>query len=487
MRDHVTAIGHRGAPLRARENTLESIITAINLGAEWVEVDAKVTADGIAIVLHDDTFERLWGDSRRVSDVSFAELRASPTGHLAGVPLLSEAIEITAVRNCTLLIDIADTAIAETVARTGAVAATPEAVAFTGDPEGLARIRSLLPQAVIALSWETPGLPDDDVLNRVRPDFVNQASHLVDADFVAVSKRRSMAVSTYTVDSESEMRRLLDLGVNAIISNDIELLRRVVDEHDSELDADAALLFAHDLATWASTAIRTSSPGKITVKENPADVVTEIDLFVEREIRQRIADRYPGHAVDGEEYGPPSQDAAYTWYLDPIDGTTNFANALPWSSFSIALADRHGPLVGIVADPFRGTVFSARRGGGARVDGVPSRCSTTESLAGTVILTEWNGHEPWPGMTETIAAITSDYGTIRIMGSSALALAHAAVGHASAALIGSYHGVDDMAGVLIAVEAGAVVRGRHGESNPGPNGVMVAAPGVADRVAELWR
>jgi fructose-1,6-bisphosphatase/inositol monophosphatase family enzyme len=252
------------------------------------------------------------------------------------------------------------------------------------------------------------------------------------------------------------------------------------------IDADEALAFARELADWASHEIRTSAPGPVTVKENPADVVTEIDLLIERTIRSRIAARYPDHAVDGEEYGAPTDRAEYTWHLDPIDGTTNFANSLPWCSFSLALADDDGPLVGVVADPYRGTVFAARRGGGAFINDVAAHCSNAESLAGTVILTEWNGHEPWPGMTETMAAITRDFGTIRIMGSSALALAHAAVGHASAALIGSYHGVDDMAGVLIATEAGAVVRGRHGGADPGPDGVLVAAPGVAERVAELW-
>jgi fructose-1,6-bisphosphatase/inositol monophosphatase family enzyme len=83
-------------------------------------------------------------------------------------------------------------------------------------------------------------------------------------------------------------------------------------------------------------------------------------------------------------------------------------------------------------------------------------------------------------MQETMAAVTDAYGTIRIMGSSALALYSVALGHAAGAIIGSFHLVDDLAGVLLAQEAGAVVLERAG-------GVMVAAPGVAEELALLWK
>jgi glycerophosphoryl diester phosphodiesterase len=227
--DAVIAIGHRGAPLRARENTLRSIGIALDAGADWVEIDAKVTADGTVIVLHDDTFERLWGDPRSVRSTTMAELRLDLPRGVDGIPTLAEAIELVAARESLLLIDIADTTIAEHVSRHKAVLGHPTAVGFTGDPEGLAIIRTALPEAVIALSWEEPALPPDDLLARVRPDYLNQIADLVTPAFVAEAHGRGIAISTYTVDRAADIRRVIDLGVGAIISNHIELLRSVID------------------------------------------------------------------------------------------------------------------------------------------------------------------------------------------------------------------------------------------------------------------
>src|SRR5439155_17885404 len=107
------------------------------------------------------------------------------------------------------------------------------------------------------------------------------------------------------------------------------------------------------------------------------------DLDVEKEVRERISARFPGHRIVGAESGVGGS-GELAWYLDPVDGTTNFAHGLPWSSFSLALADASGALAGVVADPWRGELFSASRGAGARLGGVPIRCAETDSLAGAL-------------------------------------------------------------------------------------------------------
>ena len=84
--------------------------------------------------------------------------------------------------------------------------------------------------------------------------------------------------------------------------------------------------------------------------------------------------------------------------------TTNFASNLGWSSFTIALADADGPLLGVVADPYRDEVFTARRGHGARRNGEPVTCTSAASLAGTVLLTELNAHLPWAGTGLVVGA-----------------------------------------------------------------------------------
>lgn len=240
-------------------------------------------------------------------------------------------------------------------------------------------------------------------------------------------------------------------------------------------DQDAVTALAAELADWACARML-ARPQSSATKAHPADIVTDIDVEIEAHVRARIAEVFPGHGVAGEE-APATAAAAGlpTWYVDPIDGTTNFASGLGWSSFSLALADGAGALLGVVADPYRGEIFTARRGAGAWLNGEPIRCAARESLRGTVVLTEWNSHQPWPGAVEMIAALAGQYCTVRVMGSSALSLANLAAGRAAGVVLGSFHPVDCMAGALIAAEAGA----RLDVTLPSASGVLAAAPGQA--------
>jgi fructose-1,6-bisphosphatase/inositol monophosphatase family enzyme len=255
---------------------------------------------------------------------------------------------------------------------------------------------------------------------------------------------------------------------------------------DSELDA------CHDLAVrsarQAAELIRSRPPGLVSTKADPADVATELDVAIERAVRDAVHGRFPGHRVIGEELGadaPSASPVAATWYVDPVDGTTNLAAGIPWCSVSLAVADDAGPAVGVVADPWRGRMYAAVRGRGATCDGVPVRCRDARGLDGAVVLTELAGHRPWPGQFELITRLSQSYTTVRVMGSSALSLALVGAGHATAAVLGSHDPIDDLAGILIAREGGAVVCGRLG-GEPGPDGVLAAAPGVADLVRAAW-
>src|SRR5690606_35568940 len=118
-------------------------------------------------------------------------------------------------------------------------------------------------------------------------------------------------------------------------------------------------------------------PANATTKAHPVDWVTSVDQAVERHVRQELVARFPDHQVVGEEYGATARPAggapAVTWYLDPIDGTTNYVHGVPWVAFSLAAADERGAVVGVVADVHRGEVFSAIRGGGSFRNGEPIR------------------------------------------------------------------------------------------------------------------
>lgn len=247
-----------------------------------------------------------------------------------------------------------------------------------------------------------------------------------------------------------------------------------------ELEARAGLV--EELAGWAVERIVAVRPtaDEIATKTSAADWVTETDLAVERHVREVLQQRFPDDRIVGEEYGASdAEDPPATWYVDPVDGTTNFVHGLPWSSFSIAVRDEDGPAAGAVADPYRGEILSAVRGRGARRNGEPTRCSDTRTLVGGIFLTELSMQSLWPGQIELMGSLAAAGCVTRIMGSNALSLASVGAGRALATIV-DFNLVDGQAGTLIAQESGAEVRfeGR---------GVLCVAPGVSDEVARLWQ
>lgn len=256
-----------------------------------------------------------------------------------------------------------------------------------------------------------------------------------------------------------------------------------------ELEACAELL--DELAAFALDRILAERPraDQISTKSGPADWVTDTDLAVERHARAAVIERFPDHCVVGEELGTGGAERpAATWYVDPIDGTTNFVHGLPWSSFSLAVVDEAGPAAAVVVDPYRREVLSAIRAGGARVDGVASTCSGSTSLVGGIVLTELTAQTVWPGMERLIVALAARGCVTRIMGSNALSLASVGAGRVLATAIGSFGPVDCFAGALIAREAGAQVFARGGCEEPVVGeGLLCVAPGVADELLRLWR
>jgi myo-inositol-1(or 4)-monophosphatase len=247
-----------------------------------------------------------------------------------------------------------------------------------------------------------------------------------------------------------------------------------------ELAARAELV--DELAGWAIERIPTR-PGRdgISTKTTDADWVTETDLAVERHVRETVRERFPNDRIVGEEYGTTeAADARATWYVDPVDGTTNYVHGLPFSSFSCAVLDEEGAAIGAVADPYRRELLSAIRGRGARRNGEEARCVETETLTGGIFLTELTMQSLWNGMTTLMGSLARAGCVTRILGSNALSLASVGAGRALATLIGDFGPVDCHAGTLIAREAGAAVR-FEGTS------VLCAAPGVVDEILGLVR
>lgn len=227
-----------------------------------------------------------------------------------------------------------------------------------------------------------------------------------------------------------------------------------------------------------------------SAKESPFDWVTDTDRTLERHTRRVLTAEFPGVPVVGEEFGADvgASDAEYRWVVDPVDGTANYVAGVPWCAYSLALVDPDGPVVGVVADPYRGQIYAAARGRGARANGAPVTLQPRTELAGAIVCTELTRGGPWPGMAEFIGHAADAHAGVRILGSAALAVVQVALGHAAAVVLHTFHEWDVAGGVALALESGAVVldRGGTGATLP-PDGMLVAAPGVADEVLRWWR
>ncbi|WP_436787275.1 glycerophosphodiester phosphodiesterase [Yinghuangia sp. YIM S10712] len=224
----VVKIAHRGDPLRVRENTLASVESAVAAGADWVEVDVKLTRDGVPVLLHDHTLTRLWGVDRRIASVAHAELE-----HLVGdgecrIPTLHEALDLVVERRATLMIDVSGPAEGQAAARVVRALECHDRVVFTGDPRALADIRAGAAHVRIAMSWKSPLLPDIDLVRRVRPDYLNRRHIWLTRRNVRSVQRRGMKVSTWTVDHPRRMAAVAAAGVDAITTNDIRALVRTL-------------------------------------------------------------------------------------------------------------------------------------------------------------------------------------------------------------------------------------------------------------------
>ena len=128
-----------------------------------------------------------------------------------------------------------------------------------------------------------------------------------------------------------------------------------------------------------------------------ADLVTAADRAAETLIRERVAKQFPTHDVLGEEQGLNDRGSEYRWYVDPLDGTTNFAHGYPVFCVSLALEHRSQTdgkrVVAVVYDPTRDELFSAEAGNGAKLNGHPIHVSKAAQLNECLVATGFPSHK----------------------------------------------------------------------------------------------
>lgn len=136
--------------------------------------------------------------------------------------------------------------------------------------------------------------------------------------------------------------------------------------------------------------------GGAVQKKGPVDLVTEYDLRSEELVRRRLRQEFPDHVVVGEEHADQDDASAgdLVWYVDPVDGTTNFAHGHPFFAVSLGLCLRGEPIVGVIVAPALAMEWSAARGLGTTRNGAPCRVAATAELGEALAATSFPYDKP---------------------------------------------------------------------------------------------
>jgi myo-inositol-1(or 4)-monophosphatase len=163
-------------------------------------------------------------------------------------------------------------------------------------------------------------------------------------------------------------------------------------------------------------------------------IVTETDMASQARIFEVIASAYPAHAILGEEGNGGGTDTRYTWIVDPLDGTPNYASGIPFACVSVAVRDDDGVVASAILEPFRHELFTALRAVGAWLDGkaivVSSNASLARALVATGLQSDDVGHIQ--AHARRIEAFHQTTRGARALGSPALCLAYVAAGRLDA-------------------------------------------------------
>lgn len=218
------------------------------------------------------------------------------------------------------------------------------------------------------------------------------------------------------------------------------------------------------------------------------DLVTEVDHQSEELLLGAIQRDFPGHHIFSEESGVIQGSDEHIWYIDPLDGTVNYAHHIPIFCVSIAYAFRGTLTLGAVYDPMRDEMFLAERGKGAHLNGRPLRVSSTTELQKSLLVTGFP-YTAWDTPQDNFDNFVK-FGKlsrgVRRLGSAALDLCYVAAGRFDGFWEMALNPWDVAAGGLIVEEAGGRVTSVSGEADyiSSPQSVLACTPGIQARMLE---
>ena len=199
--------------------------------------------------------------------------------------------------------------------------------------------------------------------------------------------------------------------------------------------------------------------GKVVVEyKGEVDLVTEADRSSEKLIVSRIRQQWPSHNLIGEDGSRTEIGSDFRWYVDPLDGTTNFAHGYPVFCVSIALEYKGERIAGVVYDPSRNEMFAAEKGAGSQLNGRPIRVSKVPHLAESLVATGFPSHKRHKNPNiHFYHQITLRSHGVRRAGSAALDLCCVACGRYDAFWEFNLNPWDTAAGSLLVQEAGGKI------------------------------
>lgn len=186
------------------------------------------------------------------------------------------------------------------------------------------------------------------------------------------------------------------------------------------------------------------------------DLVTEVDKACEAAVVALLRQRFPDHDIVTEETDLARRGSPYVWFVDPLDGTTNYAHSYPFFCCSVALTLNGQPIAGAVYDPIKEELFTAERGGGAHLNGRRLQVSDRSDLLRSLLTTGFP-YDMREDLTAALRLFNRFMGVARAIrrdGAAALDLSYVAAGRADGFWEEKLHPWDVMAGALLVTEAG---------------------------------
>ncbi|HEU0021278.1 MAG TPA: inositol monophosphatase family protein [Dehalococcoidia bacterium] len=214
-----------------------------------------------------------------------------------------------------------------------------------------------------------------------------------------------------------------------------------------------------------------------------ADIVTDVDLASEKIILGILTSEFPQFSILSEESEPVTNDSEYTWVVDPIDGTRNFAEGIPHFCLVVALARGSEMVAGITFDPLKDEMFTAERGKGAFLNGDPIFVSQRQEVPDSILGFDLGYVDAKAGLAlDMVRSLWPNIQGMRLMGSSALGLAYAACGRLDIYFHHQLSPWDIASGLVLVREAGGNVVDKQGEAaNLFTPSIIASSPRLIDR------